>query len=812
MDRINRFTAVHNTQIASQTTKDLSQTILFKHPKTFRAVNMASKIGLVVFISMVFVTLLCIVSHQNHILQYLKSNITNLHHLLCIMFVLTSTSIAVNFIMVMTTLYLWSQQIPIKDTSLIEESNIPTTEKVFAKGIFHVDNSKVLYKNAVDIVVQRQTHVLALQSRDGQVSEKKLIIERIFNDVTHLLTIDVNTDQVLHLAIYKDIKKLVGDYDVQGEFTDIMVRIHLWLFQQRFINLYHQPRIISCRYVQKCIKDTHLLMSMVVPVFSNINTHISSKLDNITKNLLGILVKFSQLLANEDIVVITDEALVQQYNLSITHISAHRPNYLTDINLTLPSIGFKCKVLRTQYPPLYQKHNTCTNNIPVLTAPTADDPLTVPSNYGFIVDMMRIWQYATAEEKTTLLKKYTICNDSDDSSMQFTFRTMYNDTIWKFALTKDGSNPMSAMIFRFVKVMVTEVEYTNYRIPIVDECIEYIDQYLQSNNIHLPHDVIKHTIQVFCFCYRNKFLELLCSDNPKPLKTREIFSFDDVSLNKPYSGYSRSLGLDPVTLYRIDDDFLPLLVTQDSAMRQNTNMCFFNFDKIFCGLIVAFDKLLRTEYVHVIQNVEMSNVVDTTMTEIPHSIKNIYVPSIERIRYDSKMYPVTKVLAATRVDDTCFPNITEEDRVTFEYEGTLQQFIYIGRNNNTKIIFNEVKTMLSLFDEDYSNNIDELKSLMIYKICSELYEMECLQVVKIYISCIRRFTLDLCDKEVCYDTLCNTMISELQTYGYEYEPCRFIMHLLNNAFRHCIVLKNVDNPNDGEVVVHKESVVKFNKK
>ena len=471
-------------------TDGLSTPSLFKHPNTTKVLNIASKFLLVSITSMVLLTIMYIVCHH-HILQYLKHNITNVHHFVDIMFITISISIIINII----------------------------TQVLFDKITLQIKNSTTLYKDAMAIIIGQQKYVLALQKKE-EIGKDQLSIENTFYRLIELLTINVNTDEVAHLTLYDNIDALLVDFELQ-DLSPITTRMYLWIFQQRFLHLYNNHRVINNEYIQQCYKDDHLLISILLPIFDNSNDYRS--FNKISENLLSLLIEFNKLLANQNIVIIMDESILQQYTLSITDVPNEQPTYLQNINLVLPSIGFESQVCKTEYPPLY-------NDV------LPDHCIDIET---CMMHVSRLWQYAEETKKQHLFKKYKSINTSTNSSFAFT----YNQKVWKFALVEDDEiGSMNYMVFNCIKMLISSND-SYHNTKELDNAFfsywsYYLREHLQENDIYFKQDIVHQIIHIFFFHYRKKFIELLCTDNPEPLKIREIFSFDKVSPKNPYLGES----------------------------------------------------------------------------------------------------------------------------------------------------------------------------------------------------------------------------------------------------------------------------------
>ena len=242
MNLMNTLPISNNRQ--NTITEGLSTPRLFKHPNTTKALNIASKLLLVSITGMVLITILFLVCHH-HTLQYLKHNIINIHNFIDIMFITISISIVINIIIM--SLYLWNKRSSVRVTTLPNENNIHNHQQVLFDK---------LYKNAMAITIRQQKHVLALHKK-REPEEKQLDVENTFNELIELLTIDVNTDKIKHLFLYKDIDDILL-VNIHG-LSHITTRMYLWLFQQRFLDLYNNHRVINNEYIQQCYKDDHLI-------------------------------------------------------------------------------------------------------------------------------------------------------------------------------------------------------------------------------------------------------------------------------------------------------------------------------------------------------------------------------------------------------------------------------------------------------------------------------------------------------------------------------------------------------------------------
>ena len=338
------------------------------------------------------------------------------------MFITISISIVINIIIM--SLYLWNKRSSIKVATLPNENNIHDHQQVLFDK---------LYKNAMAITVGQQKHVLALHNKQ-KPEEEQLDVENTFNELIELLTIDVNTDKIKHLFLYKDINKLLTDHYFIGSIS-ITTRLYLWVFRQRLLHLYSNHRIINNEYIQQCYKDDYLLISVLLPIFDNHHDKKQLLLNNISESLLGRLIYFNNLLANQSVVIIMDGTVVQQYTLSITDIPNEQSPYLHNINLILPSIGFKSQVCKTEYPPLYNDvlPDSC---IDIATC---------------MINVSQLWQYEKETGKQHLLKKYKSINTSNNSSLAF----IYNQKVWKFALVEgDEIGSMNYMVFNCIKMLI----------------------------------------------------------------------------------------------------------------------------------------------------------------------------------------------------------------------------------------------------------------------------------------------------------------------------------------------------------------------
>ena len=727
MNTINMLSTSNNRQ--RTVTDGLSTPSLFKHPNTTKVLNIASKFLLVSITSMVLLTIMYIVCHH-HILQYLKHNITNVHHFVDIMFITISISIIINII----------------------------TQVLFDKITLQIKNSTTLYKDAMAIIIGQQKYVLALQKKE-EIGKDQLSIENTFYRLIELLTINVNTDKVAHLTLYDNIDALLVDFELQ-DLSPITTRMYLWIFQQRFLHLYNNHRVINNEYIQQCYKDDHLLISILLPIFDNSNDYRS--FNKISKNLLSLLIEFDKLVANQNIVIIMDEAILQQYTLSITDVPNEQPTYLQNINLVLPSIGFESQVCKTEYPPLY-------NDV------LPDHCIDIET---CMMIVSRLWQYAEETEKHHLFKKYKSINTSTNSSFAFT----YNQKVWKFALVEDDEiGSMNYMVFNCIKMLISSNDRGNtpdlYNI-FFSYWAHYLKEHLQENNIYFKPDIIHQIIHIFFFHYRKKFIELLCTDNPEPLKIREIFSFDKVSPKNPYLGV-RSVALLPQFL-RLDEYCLPLVVIEESKL------CFINFDKFFCGLILAFNKLMHKDAVYVVKECTTTKLVDIDKFTVPRCISRTfsYIPSATEILFynnKNKISPSENIIMPFFINDNkLFAHIKEEDRIVWRFKTEVRQLIYIGKTHNCRSIFNEMKKILTLTERDYTNNPAKIRSLILYQLFMQYTSTEecCFNIMKIHISHIHKAIFYLCNnnttfyetnKDLQYADFCNPIIIEVLQHRREIE-------------------------------------------
>ena len=710
INTINTLSISSNRQ--STITKNLSTPILFKHPNTTKALNIASKLLLVSIIGMVLITILFLVCHH-HILQYVTHNITNIHNFIDIMYITISISIVINII----------------------------TQILFDKIALQIDSSTTLYKNAMAIIIGQRRHVLALNKK-REPKEEQLGVENTFNELIELLTINVNTDKIAHLTLYDNIDALLVDFELQ-DLSPITTRMYLWIFQQRFLHLYNNHRVINNEYIQQCYKDDHLLISILLPIFNNSNdygffnkhhSHIQLLLNKISKNLLSLLIEFDKLLANQNIMIIMDEAVLQQYTLSIADIPNEQPTYLQNINLVLPSIGFKSQVCKTEYPPLY-------NDV------LPDHCIDIET---CMMHVSRLWQYAEETKKQHLLKKYKSINTSNNSSFAFT----YNQKVWKFALVEDDEiGSMNYMVFNCIKMLISSHD-SYYNTKELDNAFfcywsHYLREHLQKNDIYFKQDIVHQIIHIVFFYYRNKFIELLCTDNPEPLKIREIFSFDKVSPKKPYLGECSIAS--PPQFLRLDEYCLPLLVAINSI--EKSSLCFLNFDKFFCGLILAFDELLHQNAVCFVKEFTITEIINTAMYTPPRGVVHDYHPSAtEILLYNAIRMHSNLILPFFSNDNKLFAHIKGEDRIVLLFKTEVRQLIYIGKTHNCRSIFNEMKKILTLTEQDYTDNPVKIRSLILYQLLMRhnSTEKQCFNIMKICITHIHKAIFYLCNKNATY--------------------------------------------------------------
>ena len=471
---------------------------------------------------------------------------------------------------------------------------------------------------------------------------------------------------------------------------------------------------------------------MLLPFFDNWYEQKQLLLNNISKSLLGRLVNFNNLLANQSVVLIMDEAVLQQYTLSITDVPNKQPTYLNNINLVLPSIGFKSQVCKTEYPPLY-------NDV------LPDHCIDIAT---CMINVSQLWQYEEETEKQHLLKEYKSINTSNSSSLAFT----YNQKVWKFALVEgDEIGSMNYMIFNCIKMLIASqdsVTAANFDNKFIHYWFNHLCFHISGQGIHSVRSVICDIIDAFFLYYRNKFIELLCTDNPEPLKIREIFSFDKVSPKKPYLGIRAVTS--PLQFLRLDEYYLPLVIIKESKL------CFLNFDKFFCGLILAFDKLMRKNAVCIVKECNTTKLVNIDKFTVPRFISRAsrYIPAATEILLYS--HKINKILNTAinnltpfrKADGQIFTHIKEEDRIVFMVKTEVRQLIYIGKTHNCRSIFNEMKKILTLTEQDYTDNPGKVRSLLLYKMFMQHTSTAecCFNIMKIYIKHIHNAIFYLCNK------------------------------------------------------------------
>ena len=225
-----------------------------------------------------------------------------------------------------------------------------------------------------------------------------------------------------------------------------------------------------------------------------------------------------------------------------------------------------------------------------------------------------------------------------------------------------------------------------------------------------------------------------------------------MSPKNPYLGV-RSVAL-PIHCLRLDEYCLPLVIIKESKL------CFLNFDKFFCGLILAFDKLMHKNAVCVVKECTTTKLVNIDEFTIPKCISHTfyYLPSVTEILfYDHSISGIISaskntILPFQKKDGQLFAHIKEEDRIVLLFRTEVKQLIYTGKTHNCRSIFNEMKKILTLTEQDYTDNPGKVRSLLLYKMFMQHTSTEecCFNIMKIYIKHIHKAIFYLCNKHATF--------------------------------------------------------------
>ena len=207
----------------------------------------------------------------------------------------------------------------------------------------------------------------------------------------------------------------------------------------------------------------------------------------------------------------------------------------------------------------------------------------------------------------------------------------------------------------------------------------------------------------------------------------------------------------PFQFLRLDEYCLPLVAINSI---EKSSLCFLNFDKFFCGLILAFDELLRQNAVCFVKEFTITELIDTKdMYKKPRYLSSHFPPSAtEILLYNTIIINSKWAMPFIKNDSKLFAHIKEEDRIVLLFKTEVRQLIYIGKTHNCRSIFNEMKKILTLTERDYTNNPAKIRSLILYQLFMQYTSTEecCFNIMKIYISHIHKAIFYLCNKNATY--------------------------------------------------------------
>ena len=575
-------------------------------------------------------------------------NLSNTYQLLLIVI---SAIIGFSLLSMLYTVYLRDAKgnIDNKELFLLKAHKLTVHQSEPMKHLIQDDVSQAdcgrngLSSNVTVITVMDKSHKLALKLSTAKevVKSCALTKEEIFECVSNMLT--TNDEKLKQLSLYKVIaKQLLQKDGVPTQLLTEVTNLYLSLFQNSFINLYNND--FNANYVENCVNEIQIALRLLIDI------DMAKKLDTISINLFILLLEFRTLLVNGDVVLLNDT------NSRVTPTSHATMKYTSmydshNINLVLPNIGIT-------------KH--------VLPHSTAED------KNDWFSHIQTVWQ-TVGYTKVCL----TVQNSNEETILSFS--TKHNHRVFEFVISSNDLNDLTT--FNFISMLLTHDIFDNS--SSYDSLVVHMRHFLEKNAIAINNDEIAVIADLFIFHFKNRFIELISNDT-HPLKERELFHVGGNTVG--YAVHNIQLG---ANILRVDDNGLPILIITDN------NICFLDFDKIFCGAIVSFMTLLTQHKVCMVRSID---VVNTNKLSVPRSLQSKYIPTVMEIMYCPEMEVIfnTAHCAVQKTVTTGESSIlSSKSKILIKLDNSICQYITLNSNNlNAISLFNTLRYILSITSEE----------------------------------------------------------------------------------------------------------------